>query len=288
MNPDSYCQDRITRSAPELNLALQFTPPNWRASLRALYAVYFEIRNPVDTALEPGVAQAKLQWWSDEIRSAAQGEPHHPATQALLAHLPSSHPRPEQWLELMAGSQMDLTHEGYQTLHDLGLYCYRTGGVLHAMAAGVCGGSDPQTQAVARQLGNGIRLAELIQRTRVLARLGRIYLPAEILKRHEVSHDALSKADAAPEIRAALEELTRAAEKHFEQARDELPSANRAALRTPLLLSKLAEYHLQQLRRNNFRFDPPGGRTEPLRRLWLLWRTAGREARACVRQGHPR
>ena len=81
--------------------ALLFTPSEKRAAVTALFALHRELDEITIRRGEPAVAQVKLQWWDDEIRRLAAGEPRHPITQAMVDQTSVSGSR-ELLLEMVA------------------------------------------------------------------------------------------------------------------------------------------------------------------------------------------
>ena len=67
--------------------ALRFAPRRHRPTLQALHEITHAIDSVHRSINDPGVAQAKLGWWRDEISRAAQGAAQHPAVQRLQTRL---------------------------------------------------------------------------------------------------------------------------------------------------------------------------------------------------------
>src|SRR5579862_4654379 len=109
MNPEAEAQKKLSAAPLDVRLALTFSPPERRAGLTAIFAVYLEIREiPVECS-DPGVAGVKLGWWEDEVETLYRGKPRHPLTQSLAPVMDALKGNKQAFLDLIAGSRMDVT-----------------------------------------------------------------------------------------------------------------------------------------------------------------------------------
>ncbi|HEV7436888.1 MAG TPA: phytoene/squalene synthase family protein [Pseudorhizobium sp.] len=120
--------------------------------------------------------------------------------------------------ELLTGFEMDVTQRHYETLSDALDYCYHVAGVVGVMMAMIMGVRDTRTLDRACDLGLAFQLTNIARDAVEDARVGRVYLPAEILARHgivAVDPEDLSQRVA---LHAAAVELLDLAESYYRSA----------------------------------------------------------------------
>jgi len=278
MNSEEYCENLLQQYEPETRLALLFADTARRPYATALFALNRELCRTVTEPSDAGVARARLQWWTDELRDCVTGQASHPVTRGLSPAVERFGLAPESLLELAAGAEAELEHAGLESRGDLDEHCYRNGGLLWLMAAQIFGYRERRTLQAAQNLGNGGRLVEILRDATVDAARGRSYLPGELLRRQEVSADDLSRPERSDSVAEVLREMHGLARERFRRAHELLPAGDRAAQRGLLILAAFREHTLEHLARSGFPLDAGDG-LGPGRRLWIAWRTARRAAR---------
>ena len=273
MDPNHYCEDKLRRRAPEYHLALMFTPVAQRSTQQTLYALLTELREITQTVTDTQVAGNKLQWWRDEIRAAFVGQATHPASLALSKDAKIWQPHTALFMEFAEGIAMDLGHGGFTDIHDLLLYCYRTG-AIPAMLSSIAGGGDQASLRLAQQLGTACRLVELLRDTTRLSSEGYFYLPADLIERHGVTGQDLHGPTTATPVAAAYRELGERAGGLFQSVQKEITQTQRTALHVPMLLARLRQQELKRIDKNQYHLLESRHALHPVARLWRLWRTA--------------
>ena len=166
-----------------------------RAQREAIFAVYAFCRI-VDDAVDEGVDRAaqrrELARWREEIaRVWGAGAPEHPAAQRLQEAV-RRFPIPREALEeVIAGVEMDLDRAAYETFTDLYPYCYRVASAVGLCSIAIFGYTDPRAQDYAINLGVALQLTNILRDVQVDARIGRVYLPQEDLRRFGVTAEDL-------------------------------------------------------------------------------------------------
>ncbi len=152
--------------------ALLFTPSEKRAAVTALFALHQELDEITIRRGEPAVAQVKLQWWDDEIRRLAAGEPRHPITQAMADQTSVSGSR-ELLLEMVAcTSALGGALQEDALDRAIELECRRSAALIGAMARLLADeDGDDDILVPARSIGAGARLSALLRQEPGLARV---------------------------------------------------------------------------------------------------------------------
>jgi phytoene synthase len=127
--------------------------------------------------------------------------------------IPHRHPQ-----ELMAGFEMDVCNRHYETLGDTLDYCYHVAGVVGVMMAMIMGARDPEVMDRACDLGLAFQLTNIARDVIDDARVGRVYVPADILHRHGIEQIDADDLSQRPALYAAALELLDLAERYYASA----------------------------------------------------------------------
>jgi phytoene synthase len=94
--------------------------------------------------------------------------------------------------ELIEGVRMDLAGTSYESFDELVVYCRRVAGAIGRVCLAIFGlradarGQHAHAQVLADELGVALQLTNILRDVREDAQLGRVYLPAEDLRRFGV------------------------------------------------------------------------------------------------------
>lgn len=271
--PQRYCEEKAAGSGSSFYHAFRFLPRDRREAITAFYAYCREADDVVDECHDPGVAQAKLAWWRDEVARLYQGRPQHPVTQALHPHI-TRFDIPQSLLdEILDGMEMDLTEQRYADFKHLRLYCHRAAGVVGEVAARIFGHTRRGTLEYAHRLGLALQLTNIIRDVGEDARRGRIYLPQDELAQAGVAESDILQGRDSPAFQALMEQQYQRAKATYDEALALLPREDRKAQRPGLIMAAVYRDLLEAVREEGF--PVLRGRTSltPLRKFWLAWRT---------------
>ncbi|HRH79761.1 MAG TPA: presqualene diphosphate synthase HpnD [Thiobacillaceae bacterium] len=268
-----YCRDKAVASGSSFYYAFRFLPADKRRAITAFYAFCREVDDVVDECREPAVAQAKLDWWRQELGRLYAGTPSHPVTRALLETVERDGLPREQFEEIIDGMEMDLTQARYPDFKSLRLYCHRAAGVVGEISARIFGATEHATLKYAATLGLAFQLTNIIRDVGEDARRGRIYLPQDELARFGVSEADILACQPSDAFRSLMAFQCRRAEETYAQALSLLPAADRKAQRPGLVMAAIYRTLLEEIRRDGFQVLEGRTALPPLRKLWLAWRT---------------
>ena len=163
--------------------------------------------------------QARLKQLQAQTASALAGQrTDDPIFEALRRvverhQIPHRHPQ-----ELLAGFAMDVSDRRYETISDTLDYCYHVAGVVGVMMAMIMGARDPGVLDRASDLGLAFQLTNIARDIIDDVRVGRVYLPAEILARHGITSIDPDDVTQRPRLHAAALELLDLAETYYASA----------------------------------------------------------------------
>ena len=273
MNNFEQCAALVREADRDRYLATLFAPAAQRDALFALYAFNVEIARVRDLAREPLPGEIRLQWWREVLSGERDGESAaHPVAAALHETLARYDFVATPLLELIDERIFDLYDEPMATVGDLELYGIRTQSPVFAMAAGILkpGGMPPELFTL--DAGMAYTIAGILRSFGRHASRRQLYVPLEILERHQVSREDIFAAQRSERLLAALAEMRGIARRHLAAAQVKLESAPPEILPAFLPIALVGP----QLRRMERAGYQPFALNQisPWRRQWLLWRAA--------------
>ena len=271
----AYCAELVRTADRDRFIASLFAPAERRGALHALYAFSAEIarvREVAHTAL-PG--EIRMQWWTDVVNRERDGEASaNPVAAALLATMEQYHLRREVLLDLIEARRFDLYEDPMGTLDDLEAYLRRTSSSVISLAVLILAGAE--FEAVAAPAGIASGLAQILRAFPVHVARHQLYLPTEILERHQVRWHDVFAGRSSPGLVAAFAELRDIARRHLTTAGQETKGTAALEAMPALLPLAVVRPWLDRSERTD-----PFAPTElaPWRRQWLIWRAARDPAR---------
>lgn len=231
----------------------------------AMYAVYGFCRTVDDIADGDAPVAAKLAslgWWKEEVDRLYGGAPTDPVAHALLDPVARFTLPREELLAVLAGMEMDVRGEMVApTQATLELYCRRVAGAVGLLSLRIFRCDEPQAHEFAVALGEALQLTNLLRDLAEDARLGRLYLPLEMLQDCRVASTDPDAVLAHPALPAVCRMVADRAEGRFRHASRLLAGLDQRRLRAAVAMMALYRRLLSRLR--------DGGWTQLERRLSL-------------------
>lgn len=218
MSPDSP-RAIIQQHSKSFALASRLLPPQAAQDAAIVYAWCRRADDAIDElGPEPaGHALARLQRELSELYAGRQPSAELRAFAGVVRATGIPHTYPA---ELLAGMEMDVSGHHYEGCEELLLYCYRVASTVGLMMCHVLGVSDPAALRPAAHLGLAMQLTNICRDVAEDWQRGRLYLPAELLRRHGASGLAAElggalPAAAVPACRGAMIELLGLADRYY-------------------------------------------------------------------------
>ena len=197
----AYCESVTRRSHSTFELAISLVLRPRRQALQAIYAFCRLADDAVDL---PGraarEAAAAVEALRRRLREAFEGRPDGPLFVALLdAARRFQIPLP-RFEEIIDGVAMDLERGRYPTFEALVSYCHRVASSVGLACVHVFGFRDKFALDAAVDLGIALQLTNILRDLKEDSERGRLYLPAEDLKRFGVNERDLLEGKRTPEF----------------------------------------------------------------------------------------
>ena len=208
-----HCEAVTRTQAANFFYGIRLLPRDRRRAMCAVYAFARRVDDIGDGTLEP---EEKLRRLDGEARALAAIAPDGAdPVMVALADAQRRFPLPAGALgELIEGVRMDVLGVSYEGFEDLVVYCRRVAGAIGRVCLAIfglredAGGERDRAEALADDLGVALQLTNILRDVREDAENGRVYLPAEDLRRFGLiaeSGRATIDRHAATEMLAALD-----------------------------------------------------------------------------------
>jgi phytoene synthase len=261
---------RIARKGdPDRALAALFARRHARADLLALIAFNVELAHVGEHVSEPQLGAMRLQWWSDALDKASQGETTgHPIADALGAALQRRKLSRARLDAMIDARAFDISTKIMPDRPVLETYLHDTAGALFALGAETLGARGPSVELAAAPAGLAYGLTGLMRALPVHAAQGRVDFPADELRRRGTSPEDILGGKGSEGLLAVLGDFRQRAHAALSEARRQVTALDSNA-RSAFLPLCLVEPYLAALEREGDPLHKISG-INPLYRLWRL------------------
>jgi phytoene synthase len=212
--------ERLARSHYEnFPVASRLVPARLRPHVWNLYAF---ARIADDYADEPeyeGRRLELLQEWENRLDRCLDGDPDHPVFVALGETIARFDLPVRPLRDLLDAFRQDCTVSRYESWSGLLDYCSRSANPVGRLMLGLFGYRDEQRCQWSDAICTALQLTNFWQDVAIDWSRGRVYLPAEDLRRHGVAEEDLGGGRVGPGFRALLAELVARTRERFEAGR---------------------------------------------------------------------
>jgi phytoene synthase len=243
-----------------------------KAEREAMFAIYAFCREVDDIADDqqserPARAAALAQWHADIDALYDGGDPGHAAYLRPAAHhfgLDRA-----DFHAVIDGMMMDVERDiRWPSQAELDLYCDRVASAVGRLSVRIFGMEQGVGTELSHHLGRALQLTNILRDIDEDARIGRVYLPHELLQAAGVAMETPEQVAADPRIDAACRPLAARAQQHFARS-DAILAARPAGHRlAPRLMSVVYAKLLARMEANGWK--PPRERVRPSK-LGLVW-----------------
>jgi phytoene synthase len=244
---------KITQ-ASKSNLALAFVSlgRERRRDITTFYAfcrVIDDIADDVDLSVEE--KSRRLNEWREWLRTTRPNESTFAADVRWLMKKYAI--TPEMLEEIIAGVEMDLKIQRYQTFDELRVYCYRVASAVGLVSIEIFGYRDPACKEYAIQLGLALQTTNIIRDVGEDLLAGRIYLPLEDLARFNYSEKELQDRQYDERFVRLMQFEADRAHQFFSRGAEVLPREDRKSMVAAEIMASIYRGLLRRMELDKFR-----------------------------------
>lgn len=219
------------------------------------YNIYAFCRWSDDLGDEIGDTQESLRllgWWREELEAMYAGETRHPVFTALRGTVEQYGIPKQPFANLIRAFVQDQTVLRYETWEGVLDYCVYSANPVGRLLLYLCGYRDEERQRMSDCTCTALQLANFWQDVSVDMEKNRVYIPLEVLARHNYTVEDLFGRRSNENFRQVMIEIVDRAQKLFEEG---LPLARTVDRRLAIdldLFSRGGMYVLKKIRQQNY------------------------------------
>src|ERR1700730_11502161 len=213
----AFCRAVARNRAKNFYYSFVLLPHEQRAAMCAIYAF---MRYCDDLSDEPGASRERLEEWRCALVDALAGRfdayPAWPAFHDTVQRYRIQH---ELFFQMIDGVMSDLEPRGFASFEDLYRYCYQVASVVGMTIIHIFGFDSPDALPLAEKCGVAFQLTNILRDIGEDAGRGRVYLPAEDMKRFGVTVDDLKSGRRSAEFVRLMQFEAARARGYYEQSK---------------------------------------------------------------------
>jgi 15-cis-phytoene synthase len=160
---------------------------------------------------------------------------------------------PEMFEEIIAGVEMDLTIQRYQTFDELRVYCYRVASAVGLVSIEIFGYRNVACKEYAIELGLALQTTNIIRDVAKDLHAGRIYLPLKDLARFAYSEKDLQDQRYNDRFVRLMQFEADRARQFFARAAEILPPEDRRSMVAAEIMASIYRGLLRRMELDKFR-----------------------------------
>jgi squalene synthase HpnC len=164
---------------------------------------------------DPAESLKLLSWWRRELEAMYRGETSHPVFVALKNTVQRLQIPIEPFDRLIRAFEQDQTVTRYETFEDVFGYCVNSANPVGHLVLFLCGYRDAERQRLSDYTCTALQLANFWQDVTVDLQKDRVYLPLQVLAKHEYTVQELFGLKFDSRFQAIMKEAVEVAEDLF-------------------------------------------------------------------------
>jgi presqualene diphosphate synthase len=273
-DPIAHAEAVVRRAGSSFFWAMRRLPERERQAMFAVYAFCREVDDIADDPGEEGPKRLALGQWRGEIERLYGGHSRNLTGRALLPAVEAFDLQKEDFRAVIAGMEMDAGDSmRIADMDELFLYCDRVACAVGRLSTHVFG--------IPKELGDKLAMAEglALQLTNILrdvvedAERNRLYLPADVLRAHDITDtEDLSAVLSHPRLADVCEVLAEVADRQFKEALALAAECDRQRVRPAVMMLEVYRRILKRLQRRGWYDLAQPVSLNKLTKLWVAFR----------------
>jgi squalene synthase HpnD len=254
--------------------AMRILPRAQREAMFEIYSFCRLVDDVADSTAPHAERRPKLSEWRQRIEAIYAGNVP-PDLRGLAQAASDFKLQKEDFLAVIDGMDMDAAEDiRAPSWEKLDLYCDRVASAVGRLSVRVFGMAENDGIALAYHLGRALQLTNILRDVDEDADIGRLYLPAEELRKAGIDSTDPKNLDpktalASPRLGEVCEAVALRALNHFKEADAIMARNPRRVVKAPKIMEEVYRVMLQGMRTRGW--APPRTRVQvsPLRLSWI-------------------
>ncbi|QHJ70251.1 phytoene/squalene synthase family protein [Planococcus halotolerans] len=213
-----FCEEVIAANSKSFYKSFSMLPKEKRKAVWAIYAFCRTVDDIVDEGADP---VRELSLFKQEFNDFLAGnfDAENPMWLALSDVFRNYDMDDEAYASMIAGQEMDLLMKYYRTVDDVLDYSYHVASSVGLMLLPVLApGKTAILKEGAIALGYAMQITNILRDIDEDLGLGRVYLPAELMKKYNLNEEDLRRKTVTPAFVSVWEEMAKEAEYYYQKA----------------------------------------------------------------------
>jgi len=229
--------------------AMRLLPKPQREAMFAVYSFCRKVDDIADSEdLSEDHKREQLAAWRAEVDALYAGRPSWPETRALLQPLEDFSLRRDDFMEVIAGMEMDagepVIAPDFKTFD---LYVDRVACAVGRLCVCVFGDPSDHGVAVAHHTGRALQITNILRDVDEDAAIGRVYLPRELLEKHGIDWSDPKTISSQPGYVAMWRELAEMARQEYAFADDAMALCRKDVMRPARIMKSVYQRNLERM-----------------------------------------
>jgi len=254
--------------------AMRVLPRAQREAMFEIYAFCRQVDDIADSRGPRALRREQLACWRTDIDALYADKPV-PRTQGLVAPVGDFGLRREDFHAVIDGMEMDVVADiRAPDEATLDLYCDRVASAVGRLSVHVFGMEEGEGLALAHHLGRALQLTNILRDLDEDASIGRLYLPAQVLRKAGISATDPASVLASPALGSVCANIVERARGHFAQADIVMARNPRRTVRAPRIMAEAYRAILDRLVDRGWSSPRRPIHLPRARLLWIIMRHA--------------
>lgn len=210
----------------------------------------------------------KIREWRDEFERSLTGKSKYSLLNQVNKIIRNFNIPVEPFFELIKGMESDLQVSRYKDFETLYHYCFRAAATVGLMCIEIFGYKTENAKQYAVNLGIALQLTNILRDIKYDAMNGRIYLPAEDLKRFGYTEDDLMNFRYNESFIELMKFECKRARGYFEKANDCFVKEDRKLLFPARIMQKIYFNILEKIEKMNYNVFKKKAKVSKLKKIY--------------------